>query len=141
MAFRAVNTTHVRGAEELRKKMRELPGRLGVNVLRSGLRAGAKLLRDAARARAPKKTGNLRDSITYHESEEGVNKQYEKLQRIFAGARYAHLVEFGHMTKNGGHVPANPFMRDSFAAQKDAMVRKLEEKVKQRLNEIIGAGE
>lgn len=89
-------TVNVKGLRELERVLKKLPERMGRLVLLKSLRAGAKPIIDAAKAKAPVETGRLRDSII------------ARAQRIEspltasvavgpAGRRvfYGHLVEFG----------------------------------------------
>lgn len=91
-------------------RLDELPVKIEANLARGGLRAAAKPMLDAAKARVPELSGTLRDSIKISSA---IRKsQGEILVRIVAGSRvsgggrkgakgeergafYAHMVEFG----------------------------------------------
>lgn len=118
------------GLSELHEALRELPDATAKNVLR---RVGRKRLQpivDMAVALAPYKTGRLRSRIT-------VGTRLSKRQRsmyepegkyditIFggaAGARHAHLQEFGTR-----HHKAQPFLQPAWDAGKDAMLEGLKD--------------
>lgn len=85
-------------------------------------------------ARNSRDTGALEESITFR------TKPYRRGDRALAvigpaskfrgadgrqPAKYAHLVEFGHVAKNGKHVAAKPFMRPAIATAADKSMRKL----------------
>lgn len=53
----------IKGFAELDKALRELPDKIERNIVRSALRAGAKVIEAEAKAQAPVKDGDLRDSI------------------------------------------------------------------------------
>jgi HK97 gp10 family phage protein len=57
------NEVHVRGLSELQKFLDELPQKVEQNILRSALSAGARVVRDQAKANAPVKTGTLRAGL------------------------------------------------------------------------------
>lgn len=86
----------IKGLAELHKALQELPAKIERNVLRGGLRAGAKVIETAARERVPVKQGLLRDSIGV--SMRVSSKTGTVRATIKAGSKkawYAHLVEFG----------------------------------------------
>jgi len=56
-------TIPLKGGRELSEFLRAFPERLQKNAVRSGLRAGAKPIRDQARQNAPKKSGRMAKSI------------------------------------------------------------------------------
>lgn len=72
----AVDGVHVRGLEELKARFREIPQQLRKRYLRNWLAAGARVVRDEARRRAPvlakpspyRKPGTVRDAISVRTS-------------------------------------------------------------------------
>lgn len=54
-----MTSTRVKGLAELNKFLQQLPAKVEANVLRGGLRAGAKVVLPEAKANAPKDTGQL----------------------------------------------------------------------------------
>jgi HK97 gp10 family phage protein len=54
---------NIKGGAELQKFLDQLPAKMEANVMRSALRAGAKVIADEAKANVPVKDGDLRDSI------------------------------------------------------------------------------
>ena len=69
------------GAEELLRKLRKLELKTGKKVLNKGLRAGAKIVQVATKARAPVDTGRLRRSIVVRAS---LGKGYRKKRGLLA---------------------------------------------------------
>lgn len=88
----------IEGLAELHKLMQELPAKLEANVLRGGMRAGAKVIEAEARRLAPvgtgKAAGEMRDSVRT-----SVRSRNGKVEAtVKAGGKkawYARLVEFG----------------------------------------------
>lgn len=88
----------IEGLADLHKLLQELPAKLEANVLRGGMRAGAKVIEQEARRLAPVGTGNgsgdLRASVRA-----SVRSRNGKVEAtIKAGGKkawYARLVEFG----------------------------------------------
>lgn len=93
----------VKGLDELQKLLDELPAKIEKNVVRGGLRAGAKVVMEEAQRACPVGTGALpegeppnalRDSIRISMR----SAQGKVLATVKAGnktAYYAHFVEFG----------------------------------------------
>jgi HK97 gp10 family phage protein len=54
---------NMKGGEAVHKLLQQLPVEVETKILRNGLSAGARVLRDEARSRVPSKTGALRASI------------------------------------------------------------------------------
>lgn len=95
MALSDLSGQGIQGLAELQKVLDELPRKLEVNVLRGGMRAGARVIAEQARANAPVDTGKLRASMrvsskkTRNGGVAGVAKMGGR------GAWYAPMVEFG----------------------------------------------
>lgn len=113
----SINDKIVLNFKDVREKLAGLPKRLKNSAIRKGVYAGAKVIRDEARARVPVDTGALRSTIVAQtnktkggEISASVGIRRKKFSRgARAGRsprRYAHLVEFG--TVRAG---AQPFMR------------------------------
>ena len=140
---------NITGFSELDAKLKELPQRIGKNVLRGMVAAGAAVLRKEIRARAPRYTGpvsqghpppgTLKKAVYQKQIAErsgpteqvfivGVRagKRYQAIKRgagtISLDAYYAYWVDRGHVAPGGVLVPANPFFRDSFAVKQDEMI-------------------
>lgn len=86
--------TVIEGLSDIHKYLQDLPVKLEKSILRGGLRAGAKVIADAAKAAAPAKSGALRDSIKVRSS----TKKGKVSAIVTAGnakAWYSHIIEFG----------------------------------------------
>lgn len=145
----------IRGLAELEKALAELPAKIERNIVRSALRAAAKVTLEEAKRQVPVRSGKLRDSLR-------VSTRVVKgkpVATITAGGSkkgapfYAHLVEFGakpHFIKaskakalavGGGrlksvHHPGarkHPFMRPALDATKQAAVLAFGQAVKAKL--------
>lgn len=100
------SSVEIRGLAELNKALQELPAKVERNVLRGGLRAGAKVMEAEAARLCPEglptldsvkrgaRRGELKRSIriTMRASKSTVRAQLKAGNKV---AWYAHLVEFG----------------------------------------------
>jgi len=146
---------NVLGLKELKSTLERLPARLGEKVVRAALRAGAQVIRKDAQARAPilkkpqwnRKAGTVRKAITVKRSKRDKYGVYltiaglsaKKIKEFTGGTKrrgannpddpwYWVFLEFG--TAN---MPAKPFLRPAFEAQKFAALRRFEEFAKRRV--------
>lgn len=87
----------IEGLSELHKTLQELPAKIEGNVMRGALRAGQKVLLDAARANVPVKDGDLRDSIRISFKSRSQKYGWVRMHLVAGNAKafYAHMVEFG----------------------------------------------
>lgn len=103
----------IEGLADLHKMMQELPAKIEANVLRGGMRAGAKVIEEEAKRLAPVESGALRDSIrvsvrsrngkveaTIKAGDSKTKKLVENrpdgsVKVTYRNAWYARLVEFG----------------------------------------------
>jgi HK97 gp10 family phage protein len=135
----------ISGGEEIARALEGFAANVERNILRGGLRAGAQVILEEAKARVPQDTGALRDSLSVRTGAKG--------GKVFALVRagrskkkddpwYAHLVEYGvkrHVIIAGGGTkkgkalaagarilgekvdhpgaPAKPFMRPALDAK------------------------
>jgi HK97 gp10 family phage protein len=138
----------IRGQDALIQDLKDLPLDLNKAELRAGLIKGAQLLRDRIREAAPVsdnvpprggrfkdlKPGTLRRSI----KAKGRRGTRTQAAAGITAAFYAKWVEFGHTLKSHGrkadrevigHVPANPFVRRTFEANREAVLKAVREGV------------
>lgn len=142
---------NVSGLKELQAAMKELPANIARNVLRGAVNAGASVIRQEAKARAPQfqgkpvkgqpPPGTLKRALYQKQIRE---KSSAVLQTFFVGVRhgrsakqtakatidawYAHFVEFGT-----SKMSARPFMRPAFEAKKVAAVSAIKDYLQQRI--------
>lgn len=147
---------HVDGLAALNDLLKELPEKIAQNILRRSVYAGAKVIRDDARNRAPLFTGNvanghpppgtLKRSIVMKRIAALSNKyaqtfyvtvrrgkKYQKQGKkgtLSQDAFYAAWVEFGHSAGHGKSVPAHPFMRPAWDSGKDGALKAIREALK-----------
>lgn len=147
---------NILGLKEIKATLEKLPARLGEKVVRAALRAGAQVMRKDAQSRAPvlqkpkygRKPGTVKNAITIRRSKRdkfgvylGVKGLSAKKIKDFKGGKvnkksaynpddpwYWVFLEFG--TAN---MPAHPFLRPAFEAQKFAALRRFEEYAKRRV--------
>lgn len=143
--------------KEFAGMLRELPASVESRVMGDAIGIAAKPIMQMAKAKAPKRTGALSRSIIT------VVRRYPKAGKVMAlvgpdkeyysggkrlkkgasrqgadrPAKYAHLVEFGHQTKNG-FVAAKPFIRPAVAAGKPAAINALADAVGVGMEREIG---
>lgn len=131
----------IKGVDALLQDLRDLPLDLSKGELRAGLVKGAQYLRDRLKEAAPVSDdvpprggrfkhlspGTLRRSF----KAKGRRGTRTEAAAGISGAFYAKWVEFGHTLKSHGpkagrrvvgHVPANPFIRTTFEAHREAVV-------------------
>lgn len=141
----------VKGLDQLQKALEELPKELHKGPLRAAASAGAKVVQDEAKRRAPigearyiKKTnktivpGTLRRAIYRTRSRSGSNADQEaqivgirygkKYQRRGLDAWYWRFIEFGTRT-----IQKSPFIRPAFDETKDRQI----EAIRTRLAKAI----
>ena len=144
----------VEGLTELAKALRELPDRVAKNGLRVSVYAGAKVIRDEARLRAPKATeslgpnqpppGTLKRSVIMKHIPELSSltrqtffvtvrhgKKYRKQGKkgnLSQDAWYWRFVEFGTRKMR-----ARPFLRPALEAKRRDAVQAMKERLAERL--------
>lgn len=121
--------TKLQGVEELKRVFAQLPGRCRRNVLRVGVRAGAKVVIKAIVARAPvdpggpnrPKFGHLRDNIKI-KAVRGNSADVARFVVTTGSAFWGNFLEFGTR-----FIKARPFMRpaldESAGEALEAMVK------------------
>ena len=158
-----MSTFDVPGLADLQRLMADLPEKLAKTVVRGGLRAGAVVLQQEARALVPEKTGALRKSIKVSTGIKA-GRVYSRVRAGDKTAYYAHMVEFGtgaHKigAKAGGFLSINgrlvrsanhpgargkPFMRPAMdgraASALDAMSGYLAERLDREIAKIKAGG-
>lgn len=84
----------ITGLVELNALLQTLPAKIEGNVMRSAMRAGQKVMLEAAKSNIPVKSGALRDSLKIKTS----SRRGKVSATLVAGGKkayYAHMVEFG----------------------------------------------
>lgn len=117
----------ISGLEPLLKKLKTLEPKIAKKVLRQSLRAGAKIIQTAAKAKAPVKSGQLRKAIKVRAQKRtrrgtiGVNVSVG--EKDFAGeVFYGSFIEFG-----SSKMPARPFMKPAFQENKAAALQVIQD--------------
>lgn len=147
------NTVQVKGLRELGEAMRTLSDDINKKVSRQAVAAGAKLVRDDARRRAPRDSGNLQAAIVMKnltrtkltaryvvatrsgktadvKAGKAAARSGDKAQRRLVGkdAFYGAFVEFGTVK-----APAQPFMRPAFEENQQAALDAIATRLAQRI--------
>lgn len=110
------------GYPEVQAALAGLEPEMRKRMLRPGLVAAARVIRDEAKATAPVRTGNYRRSLAVF------TKSFRRFGVVSVGstAPHAHLVEHGSIRAAGRHVLQNAFdrtQRKQFTAAMEAMRR------------------
>lgn len=140
---------HVTGLRELQGFLDTLPVKIEKNIMRSALRAGAKIVQAHAVANVPIKSGQLRSSIKIGTRARGGRVTASVRTKLF----YARYIEFGTaahsiVARGGGWLSfggifakevqhpgsrPRPFLRPSMDAMAGAAVVAVGEQIKKRL--------
>jgi HK97 gp10 family phage protein len=131
----------VKGLDDLLAALKDLPGNIEKNSLRTGVFRGAQFLRDKVSDAAPISDGYPPKGGRMRKYPPGTLKKSIKAKRRrgtkqeaaagITGAFYAKWVEKGHTLKSHGrkadrkvvgHVPPHPFIQQTFEANKDQVL-------------------
>lgn len=98
------NYRYVNGAQEVQAQLLAYPAKVEQRVVRNALAAGARVVRDAAKAEAPVRSGKLRGSIRVStKARKGQVTAGVRVGNLKTGVFYAHMVLGG--TKPHSIVP------------------------------------
>ncbi len=145
---------HVRGLAELDRALRELPVRVANRGLRASVYAGAKVIRDEARSRAPKAAqslgpkqpppGTLRRSVIMKHIRElsgGGRQTYYVLVR--QGKKYRNQGKRGNLSQDAWYwrflefgtrkMAARPFLRPALESRRREATAAIKERLTQRI--------
>ncbi len=143
------DTPNLTGFKELAAALRELPQRVAKNGLRAAVGAGAAVIRKGARARAPKDSGEMAKDIMIKRERDtpggdtfaarysvfvlsGKKSRLKgKKRNVQRDSYYWKFVEFGT-----SKMPAQPFMRPTYEAEKEDAVAAIGEKLDQRIQAV-----
>ncbi|WDI31595.1 HK97 gp10 family phage protein [Hyphococcus flavus] len=122
----ARKTFRLEGVDELEKVFKRLPEKLRTKVILNAVRAGGRVIRNEAKARAPRDTGELARSITVATVKKKRRNENSLVRVGFKKptSRRAHLAEYGTSTQ-----AAQPFMRPALDTKGEAAIQAITEKV------------
>lgn len=120
----------IEGLAEVIKVLEELPIKIAKNVLRGATFAGAKYLTDALRARAPVKTGYLRDTLKAVRGK-GVDADGVAWGNVH-GQFYGRFQEHGT-----SKMPARPWVRPVLDAERDNIIKAVAEAMAPALAKVV----
>ncbi|MDD4986689.1 MAG: HK97 gp10 family phage protein [Dehalococcoidales bacterium] len=133
----------IEGMAELEGQLKKLSKQLGADKVEPVLYEAAKDLAQAIKSHTPKHTGQLRKSIR-------ARKLKRYLDNAAAGAGvdqkkapHAHLVEYGtaqrhHKSgKSVGSMPARPFVRPAWDANRERITRKVVDDLKGLIDQCL----
>ena len=151
MASKRAVKIDVAGLSDLGRTMLELKDNVSLRLIRKAVKAGSEVVVEAAKAKAPVKTGKMRDSIGSRrdgrESKPGVevravsifrvkgqkytnnasNRQKGRVGKTFTvdpPTFYWKFIEFGNSARN---IAARPFLRPAFDSTKEQQITKVKE--------------
>jgi HK97 gp10 family phage protein len=145
----------IKGGKEVGEFLKTLPAKIRRNVIRSALRAGAKVIADEAKANAPVQDGDLRRSIRVSTRVKG-DKASASAKVGNKKVWYSHFVEFGTAAhriaaKNGKVLSFNgvfrkevmhpgtrakPFMRPALDAKSTEAINAVGRHIGKRLTKL-----
>jgi HK97 gp10 family phage protein len=134
----------ITGLSDLEKRLSEFSDRVGKNILRGAVSAGAAVIRNEARLKAPKDTGEMVRDIMIKRAKEikgSGDVTYQvfvrtgkksrlagKKRNVARDSFYWRFVEFGT-----SKMSAKPFMRPAFDTQKEKAVERIREYLAARI--------
>jgi len=135
-------TVKVSGLKDLGERMKGLSADVNRRIGRAAVAAGAKVIADAAKTKAPVATGNLRKNIITKRlppGESDLTSEYivtvrkgkitkKQKDRGLKDAYYARYVEFGT-----AKTPAQPFLRPAYDENKEKAVEAIKDRIATRL--------
>lgn len=149
----------IKGMEELLAALKDLPASLEKGALRTGVFRGAQYLRDKIQAAAPVSDGYPPKGGRMRQYPPGTLKKSIRAKRRrgtrteaaagITGAFYAKWVEEGHTLKSHGkkaervvigHVPPNPFIRQAFEGNKEAVLEEMRKGFKEAVEKALARG-
>ncbi|MGU7780528.1 HK97-gp10 family putative phage morphogenesis protein [Burkholderia sp. PU8-34] len=139
-----MSSIQILGLADLQADFAKLAKAQSTKALRRATLAGAKVIRDEARARAPKKTGKLRRNIastSLRQKESpgvataGVRVRTKGKANSPNNAFYWRFVELGTQ-----HMKAEPFMRPAFDASIAQAEGAIRTEIARAIDQVIGGG-
>lgn len=148
-----VEKVGIRGLDELKKTFLALPAELGEKVVRGGLRAAAKPIRDEARANAPvlkkpdprRKPGVVQKAISVRKSKQDKYGVYVGIKPLGAKQIKSFKQGGGKSSENPDdpfywifsefgtvNMPADPFMRPAYESKKYEALKNFEDYAQKR---------
>jgi len=127
----------ITGEKEVARALHDAANRLSGQQMEAALVSGAQILVNGAKQRAPVLTGTLRRSIhilaqSSHEVSVGTNLVYAAMQEfggdvVPVNGTYLRFEIGGEVifTRGPVHIPAHPYMRPTFEADRDEAVREV----------------
>lgn len=110
----------VEGLDELIGKLNGLSAALQTKALRTPLKRGAELVLGSAKAKAPYRSGDLRNSMRV--STKSSKKKGTVGAQVKDGVFYGRIVEHGYIAQNGKHIPAKAFMLPAFEEKQGEVI-------------------
>jgi hypothetical protein len=143
----------IEGMKELERTIKKL-GNLPQKVVTKGAKAGAKIALKSAKNDAPKRTGNLRKSITIHGEKLKVKgrKYYQvvvdpkgTMNSVFVKMSadnkkryyYPASQEYGYMTRDGGYVQGKRYLSNSLDKNDEAIRKKIIDVMGKEIDKIL----
>lgn len=144
-----MSTVQTKGFAELQKMLDTLPAKIEQNILRSALRAGAKIVMSDAKSRARSVSGSLRDNLFIRTgAKKGKVVATIKNKRFYAkfvesGTKPHFIGVKGKSLNIGGRfvgkiinhpgAKAKPFFRPALESQTEAAISAIAAQIKKRL--------
>ncbi|RQZ27313.1 hypothetical protein DIE14_12565 [Burkholderia sp. Bp9017] len=139
-----MSSVQILGMADLQADFAKLAKAHSTKALRRATVAGAKVIRDQARARAPKKTGKLRRNIVAASLRQkdapglataGVRVRMKGKGDSPGNAFYWRFIELGTQ-----HMKAEPFMRPAFDASIAQAEGAIRTEIARAIDQVVGGG-
>ncbi len=143
MPGKTVGDIRLEGGPELERKLAALDRKVAFKISSQALRAGAKVVLKATKARAPKRSGQLRKALRVRAGKRrkgSIRFSVLTSDKDYTGDTfYAAFVTFGHKVgsrklANRKSVPADPFMEDAFNASRDEATKTIIATIRQGIS-------
>lgn len=137
---RGINVKVITGEDELLRKLKAL-GDLAIgDMLTEAVTAAAQPVVAEAKARAPERTGNLREHIQTGDVTRAGFRTEIPVGVDQKKAFYGPFVEVGHVIRRGGkivgRVPAHPFLRPALTSKRREIRKIVSKVVKERIEKV-----
>lgn len=119
------------GIPELERKFKTLETLTKLAVLKSAIRKGAKVIRDEAESRAPRRTGELAEGMTTRMKDSDLNSLHIDIGPS-KDEFYGFFQEFGT-----AFMPAQPFLKPAFEAKQAQAQKAIEDGLKAAIEKAL----
>lgn len=132
-------TLGAEGLAEIEKILKNLPAKVADRLLVRAIGTGGKNLQELIKQKILQ-LGHYDSGQLYNSIKNKPTSNKSKLlvyTRVGAkGAPHAHLIEYGHKTKNGGHVPPSSYIRSTAIENAQNLTNIVKEKLAENIKKL-----